>query len=113
MNLIEQLGGYAQAKNWLDKNEINVKHGYLEKYRAELLEYRRQHNIFEVGDKVVFGSGLNAGLFTIKSKPKKKNGVLLLPVILPNGSWFDLMEQFVRHATDEEIKAGKRLEVMK
>ena len=66
--------------------------------------------MFKVGDKVVFGSGLNTGLFTIKSKPKKKNGVLLLPVILPNGSWFDLMEQFVRHATDEEIKAGKRLE---
>ena len=65
---------------------------------------------FKVGDKVVFGSGLNAGLFTIKSKPKKKNGVLLLPVILPNGSWFDLMEQFVRHATPEEIAAGRRIE---
>ena len=61
--------------------------------------------MFKVGDKVVFGSGLNAGLFTIKSKPKKNNGVLLLPVILPNGSWFDLMEQFVRHATPEEIAA--------
>ena len=69
--------------------------------------------MFKVGDKVVFGSGLNTGLFTIKSKPKKKNGVLLLPVILPNGSWFDLMEQFVRHATDEEIKAGKRFDSLK
>ena len=66
--------------------------------------------MFKVGDKVVFGSGLNTGLFTIKSKPKKNNGVLLLPVILPNGSWFDLMEQFVRHATPEEIKAGHRID---
>ena len=65
---------------------------------------------FKVGDKVVFGSGLNADLFTIKSKPKKKNGVLLLPVILPNGSWFDLMEQFVRHATPEEIAVGHRID---
>ena len=66
--------------------------------------------MFKVGDKVVFGSGLNTDLFTIKSKPKKNNGVLLLPVILPNGSWFDLMEQFVRHATPEEIALGHRID---
>ena len=71
---------------------------------------KNEPSMFKVGDKVVFGSGLNAGLFTIKSKPKKNNGVLLLPVILPNGSWFDLMEQFVRHATPEEIKAGHRID---
>ena len=71
---------------------------------------KNEPSMFKVGDKVVFGSGLNTGLFTIKSKPKKKNGVLLLPVILPNGSWFDLMEQFVRHATPEEIKAGHRID---
>ena len=29
---------------------------------------------FKVGDKVVFGSGLNADLFTIKSKPKRVVG---------------------------------------
>lgn len=113
MNLIEQLGGYEQAKHEFEmiKEMKPIYPGEIETNDRLLLEYRRQHNIFEVGDKVVFSSGLNADLFTIKSKPKKKNGVLLLPVILPNGSWFDLMEQFVRHATDEEIKAGKRLEV--
>ena len=67
-------------------------------------------SMFKVGDKVVFGSGLNTGLFTIKSKPKKKNGVLLLPVILLNGSWFDMMEQFVRHATPQEIAVGHRID---
>lgn len=119
MNLIEQLGGYEAAKkkyqDLSDSDMITIgpiEFSAKDYFEDELLEYRRQHNIFEVGDKVVFGSGLNAGLFTIKSKPKKKNGVLLLPVILPNGSWFDLMEQFVRHATDEEIKAGKRLEML-
>lgn len=71
---------------------------------------KNEVSMFKVGDKVVFGSGLNTGLFTIKSKPKKNNGVLLLPVILPNGSWFDLMEQFVRHATPEEIAAGHRID---
>lgn len=113
MNLIEQLGGYERAKHEFEmiKEMKPIYPGEIETNDRLLLEYRRQHNIFEVGDKVVFGSGLNADLFTIKSKPKKKNGVLLLPVILSNGSWFDLMEQFVRHATDEEIKAGKRLEV--
>ena len=71
---------------------------------------KNEPSMFKVGDKVVFVSGLNAGLFTIKSKPKKNNGVLLLPVILPNGSWFDLMEQFVRHATPEEIAARHRID---
>ncbi|QTD62668.1 hypothetical protein [Acinetobacter towneri] len=108
--VISDFGGYEKCKDILSQPNIDLimnAHGL----REHMLEYRRQHNIFEVGDKVVFGSGLNADLFTIKSKPKKKNGVLLLPVILSNGSWFDLMEQFVRHATDEEIKVGKRLEV--
>ena len=89
MNLIEQLGGYYQAKNWLDKNEIHVKHGYLEKYRAELLEYRRQNNIFEEGDWVVI--------------PGRGNGIFQVNRLL---SRTDVKE--MEHATDAEIKAGKR-----
>ena len=91
MNLIEQLGGYYQAKNWLDKNEIHVKHGYLEKYRGELLEYRRQHNIFEIGDLYVF------------TEKYSKHSVIHKVDSLNSG------KGCIRHATDEEIKAGCRL----
>lgn len=102
MNLIEQLGGYSQAKNWLDKNEIHVKHGYLEKYREELLQYRRENNIYEAGDTVVSNSKSDNRLFYIRAWDGKLwlNGLTLLDE--------DRLKRFT-HATDEEIEAGHRL----
>lgn len=104
MNLIEQLGGYGCAKaeanapvkllNFLNYDELN----------KQLLEYRRQHNIYEAGDLVVSKNGcelvseityLQGGLAKIKNE--KFDHVYSL--------------QDFRHATDEEIKAGKGLEV--
>ena len=76
---------------------------------AALIEYRRQHNIFEVGDKVVFRecSGIGGAsdaidLMTVKSIDAF--GVRMTNSLCP---WAIQ----IRHATDEEIKAGKRLEV--
>ena len=73
------------------------------------LEHRRQHNIFEVGDKVVFRkcSGIGGAtdaidLMTVKSIDAF--GVRMTNSLCP---WAIQ----IRHATDEEIKAGKRLEV--
>ncbi len=96
MNLIEQLGGYEKAKVILQ----TVGH----EHDAMLLEYRRQHNIFEVGDKV------------IKTHPKNTILWPVLGVYKNGGVWLDYKgfcwkPPSVRHATDEEIKAGKRLEV--
>lgn len=75
MNLIEQLGGYGKAKEILincpqyyheyqPKSVGIYEAGYyrdsaqnrvsMVNLKKALLEYRRQHNIFEVGDKVVF-----------------------------------------------------------
>ena len=67
MNLVEQLGGYERAKEkmdnivcTLDNSELlgggDAREGLYERLESidkALLEYRRQHNIFEVGDKVV------------------------------------------------------------
>ena len=67
------------------------------------LENRRQHNIFEVGDKVV----------------SKENNEFVYTVITVDGGLgrlknilFDHVYPLhnFRHATDAEIKAGKRLE---
>ena len=117
MNLIEQLGGYERAKDGLHRLKLEKKDlltcGDLVVVESEidaaLLEYRRQHNIFEVGDKVVFRecSGIGGAsdaidLMTVKSIDAF--GVRMTNSLCP---WAIQ----IRHATDEEIKAGKRLEV--
>ena len=61
MDLIEQLGGYEKAKAFLNATSFTIdelimmQRSGLRSQHVEkaLLEYRRQHNIFEIGDKVV------------------------------------------------------------
>lgn len=94
MNLIENLGGYESAKSKARDNGSF----HSERLKKALLEYRRQHNIFEVGDKVV-----------VKAHPFWPEDYVILTVEQEHiGKWY--MSAW-RHATDEEIKAGKRLEV--
>ena len=114
MNLIEQLGGYEKAKRELELKEQNSIFQCCasvtdDMIRSAMLEYRRQHNIFEVGDKVVFRECLGIGgasdaidLMTVKSIDAF--GVRMTNSLCP---WAIQ----IRHATDAEIKAGKRLEV--
>ena len=106
MNLIEQLGGYERAKHEFEmiKEMKPIYPGEIETNDRLLLEYRRQHNIFEVGDKV------------IKTHPKNTILWPVLGVYKNGGVWLDYKgfcwkPPRVRHATDAEIKAGKRLEV--
>lgn len=121
MNLIEQLGGYEAAKGLFNLYEYSIGFKYYKVFKGDfesagyidvfipdlqkaLLEHRRQHNIFEVGDKV------------IKTHPKNTILWPVLGVYKNGGVWLDYKgfcwkPPSVRHATDEEIKAGKRLEV--
>lgn len=96
MNLIEQLGGYEHLNGFYKRA---VAHGFtLTEIKEELLKYRRQYNIFEAGDKVV-----------VKAEPFWPEDYLIQTVGQEHiGKWY--MSAW-RHATDEEIKAGKRLEV--
>ena len=87
MNLIEQLGGYEAAKNQAKDKSI----GFLVDINNELLEYRRQHNTFEIGDPYVF------------TEKYSKHSVIHKVDSLNSG------KGCIRHATDEEIKAGRRL----
>ena len=102
MNLIERLGGYEKVNKAVKK--IDIRSDRYKRLKAALLEYRRQHNIFEVGDRVV----------------SKENNEFVYTVITVDGGLgrlknilFDHVYPLhnFRHATDEEIKAGKRLEV--
>ena len=116
MNLIEQLGGYECAAYEYKNTLLADDFPYVIKATGtkftrpelgdELLEYRRHHNIFEVGDKV------------IKTHPKNTILWPVLGVYKNGGVWLDYKgfcwkPPRVRHATDEEIKEGKRLEVTK
>lgn len=120
MSLIEQLGGYEQANSKLLKMDKILKEVYYshsdaqkaDELRQALLEYRRQHNIFEVGDKVV----------SINSAFIEYQGILNIDFI----DKFNLMlsddskgfevnaicgwSKIIRHATNAEIAAGKRLD---
>lgn len=118
MNLIEQLGGYEATKEKYkalsDSDMITIgpiEFSAKDYFEDELLKYRRQHNIFEVGDKVV----------SINSAFLEYQCVLNIDFI----NRFNLMlsgdckgfevnaicgwSKIIRHATDAEIKAGKRL----
>ena len=108
MNLIEKYGSYDAAKakqqelskiaadpQLLLVGKIIKEIGEIE---IALLEYRRQHNIFEVGDKVV-----------IKAEPFWPEDYIIQTVGQEHiGKWYVAAW---KHATDAEIKAGKRLEV--
>lgn len=109
MNLIEQLGGYEKAKEW-DKNRdigsilSDIYHNILS---LELLEYRREIGIFEVGDLVVEASYLDnttneIGIYDGKSFHGYTCVKFHESLIMADEADF-------RHATDEEIKVGCRI----
>ena len=117
MNLIEQLGGYEKAKEALIAEQrsknidpfiyINGDEVLIDAIDDALLDYRRKHNIFEVGDLVVFKLEMSDDL-----------DLYTIDCVLDGGSFLcvnDYRQAFklisFRHATDDEIKAGKRLEV--
>ncbi|MEQ1411744.1 hypothetical protein [Acinetobacter indicus] len=95
--VISDFGGYEKCKDILSQPNINFIMN-AQGLREHMLEYRREHNIFEVGDKVV-----------VKAEPFWPEDYVIHTVEQEHiGKWY--MSAW-RHATDEEIKAGKRLEV--
>jgi len=89
--VISDFGGYEKCKDILSQPNIDFIMN-AQGLREHMLEYRRQHNIFEVGDRFVID-----GLFGV--------------FYANDGNIPYLDYNKIRHATDAEIKAGKRLEV--
>ena len=114
MNLIEQLGGYERAKDGLHRLKLEKKDlltcGDLVVVESEidaaLLEYRRQHNIFEPDDYIIHDGELK--VFAMWSSAVE--GCAYIGYAYAENGEMAHKDEF-RHATDEEIKAGKRLEV--
>lgn len=109
MDLIKKLGGYEAAKEYLKKNSQFINFEGLERFYDGLLEYRREHNIFEVGDKVVFIESelKNPRLMTVIEVSEPICGFLMAECSLGITNGF--YPSRYRHATDAEIKAGHRL----
>ena len=102
MNLIEQLGGYEEAKSkFRDNGSLHA-----ERIKQALLEYRRQHNIFETDDYIIHDGELK--VFAMWSSAVE--GCAYIGYAYAENGEMAHKDEF-RHATDEEIKAGKRLEV--
>lgn len=112
MNLIEQLGGYERTKNHRDYlidfgNEFNRPNKYeVNKINNALLEYRRAHNIFEMGDYIIHDGELK--VFAMWSNAI--DGCAYIGYAYAEDGEMAHKDEF-RHATDAEIEAGKRLEV--
>ncbi|GEM_PF-1137741 len=132
MNLIEQLGGYECAK--AEYSDPMYEDGELYTIKAtgtrffkhnlaeELIEYRRQHKIYEVGDLVVKCGSihqkstsfslwqvllvLQTSIPCIEVAPLSKKGK-----VIHAGKSIQVLQQF-RHAEPEELEAGKRLGVV-
>ena len=109
MNLVERLGGYEAAK------AEGEKWGFDDFLNNQLLEYRRQHNIFEVGDKVIIESYRNTYITCGRPSQYSIGDLMLIHImdgnVIEDDDYNFIDYRDVRHATDAEIKAGKRLEV--
>ena len=100
MNLIEQLGGYEFVKKmWQDGGSLQGT-----QLAFELLEYRRQHNIFEIDDYIIHDGELK--VFAMWSSAVE--GCAYIGYAYAENGEMAHKDEF-RHATDEEIKAGRRL----
>ena len=117
MNLIEQLGGYELAKQVFDsvpkdgnsytvtRDDTGASFHSGEIFKA-LLEYRRQHNLFEHGDKITVPWDAD-NLFTVDLVFTEIGLISALDLNgnkVGNASFLQ-----IKHANDAEIKAGKRL----
>ena len=114
MNLIEQLGGYERAKDGLHRLKLEKKDLLTcgdfvvaaSEINAARIEYRRQHNIFETDDYIIHDGELK--VFAMWSSAVE--GCAYIGYAYAENGEMAHKDEF-RHATDEEIKAGKRLEV--
>lgn len=104
--LIANLGGYEAAKRYAESRNGADNTGVYDSLQAALLEYRRANNIYEEKDNIVFVDEFMHGeLMTVAWV---RNG----EVWMDDGAKRCTDLTMIRHATDAEIEAGKRLEVV-
>ena len=105
MNIFEKYGSYEAVKQAAINYENSGDRVTAAGLELQCLEYRRQHNIFEVGDLITVAWD-KSQLFVIKSIPV--DGLIAAKDMSGKDVGNATFSQ-IRHATDAEIKAGKRL----
>lgn len=109
--VISDFGGYEKCKDILSQPNIDFIMN-AQGLREHMLEYRRQHNIFEVGDKVVYRALPHERLFSVRFVGDDEIVVYELWDEMGAKTFTEKHPYSdIDHATDAEIKAGKRLEV--
>ena len=91
---------WSWCADYCKKNQWNPHDSYF--WNKANLEYRRQHNIFEVGDKVVYVDDFMPDSVSVVSEVNDR--------VWLNGNNAVCIKEIIKHAEDEEIAAGKRLE---
>ena len=122
MNLIKHLG-YEEVKNVLNRKRYDdisysfssdsfykclaTEHGAIElaELEEELLEYRRENNLFEVGDIVTRRNGIARELHKIELI--EEYDIKIFSQDMSHSYW--AFKGLFRNATDEELKVGYRL----
>lgn len=101
MDLIEELGGYENAKKFANGECAD---GFdVQGLRDDLLDYRRKHNIFEEGDKIVFVDDFMHGEVMTVAWTRESE------VWMDGGAKRCTDPSMIKHASDAEIKANRRL----
>lgn len=104
--VISDFGGYEKCRDILSQPNIDFIMN-AQGLREHMLEYRRQHNIFESGDPVVSRcADKETRIFTYQETIGKN-----ILVKCKKGKGYCYPKKWFSHANDAEIKAGKRLEV--
>lgn len=107
--VISDFGGYEKCKDILSQPNIDFIMN-AQGLREHMLEYRRQHNIFEVGDIAVNSRGDESRLLKIwRVDMCAHNSKMSIADYDAEslGGWSRF--HALRHATDAEIKAGRKL----
>ena len=109
--VISDFGGYEKCKDILSQPNIDFIMN-AQGLREHMLEYRRQHNIFEVGDLVAYRTLPYERLFSVRYVGGDEIVIYELWDEMGAKTFTEKHPYSdIDHATDEEIKAGKRLEV--
>ena len=100
-NLIEQLGGYDVVKKmWIDGGSLKDT-----QLAFELLEHRRQHNIYEIGDSIVTNDDASDGkVYAVEKNHFNEH----FKIRSKDGFRYCRLWRIDRHATDKEIAQGYR-----
>lgn len=114
MELIEQLGGYERAKAFLNAASYTMDELIMmqrsglrtQHVKKALLEYRRQHNIFEEGDICKLKIKHDFGLYKFR---RTEDDRIYLEDRLGFAE-FGINKGVVEHATDDEIAVGHRID---